>query len=200
MIDNANIEASVYLDYAAGINAGVYKWIISDDGDYYALAALDEQGEPVTVQESMINVGANNAERSDFGSGKLQLPQDNFPEGGFPQMAGGMDGMPFGGGGTVYQGVYMNANITNLSNQTMAIYVPAEYMEVDSEGNVTGIDHNAVIGNYTADTAPIVYLNECGGWRSSSPRSCDTSYIEQGITLSGTWDTAATKGPQPVLS
>jgi len=86
-----------------------------------------------------------------------------------------------GGGGTVYQGVYMNANITNLSNQTMAIYVPAEYFTTDAEGNVTGINHEGAAGGYTADTAPIVYLNECGGWKSSSPRSCDTSYIEQGM-------------------
>lgn len=63
----------------------------------------------------------------------------------------------------------------------MAVYVPAAYMTTDAEGNVTGIDHDTVIGNYTADTAPIVYLNECGGWRSSSPRSCDTSHIEQGM-------------------
>lgn len=75
----------------------------------------------------------------------------------------------------------MNANITNLSNQTMAIYVPAAYMTTDADGNVTGIDHEAIIGNYTADTAPIVYLNECGGWKSSSPRAVDTSYLEQGM-------------------
>ena len=182
MIDNANIEAAVYLDYAAGISAGVYRWILSEDKDYYVLAAVDENGEPITTGEAAINVGANNAERGgDFGGGELQLPQEELPEGGFPQKAGGMGGMLFGGGGTVYQGVYMNANITNLSNQTMAVYVPAAYMKLDAEGNVTGIDHAAVVGNYTADTAPIVYLNECGGWRSSSPRSCDTSYIEQGM-------------------
>ena len=75
----------------------------------------------------------------------------------------------------------MNANITNKTNQTMLIYVPAAYLTTDAEGNVTGIDHDAQVGNYTADTAPIVYLNECGGWKSSSPRSCNTSYIEQGF-------------------
>ena len=181
-IASANIDAAIYLDYAAGINAGVYKWVLSEDGEYYALAAVDESGEPIKAQETAINVGANNAERGGFGGGMPQLP-----DGAMPQMPGGMGGrggmggMSFGGGGTVYQGVYMNANITNLSNQTMAIYVPAAYMTTDTDGNVTGIDHEAVIGNYTADTAPIVYLNECGGWRSSSPRSCDTSYIEQGM-------------------
>ena len=177
-IDNANIDSAIYLDYAAGIEAGVYKWVLSEDGDYYALAAVDERGEPIEQQESAINVGANNAERRGFGG--------QMPEGGFAGVAmgekGGMGGgMPFGGGGTVYQGVYMNANVTNLSNQTMAIYVPAAYLSVDADGNVTGIDHAAKVGNYAADTAPIVYLNECGGWKSSSPRSCDTSYIEQGM-------------------
>ena len=88
---------------------------------------------------------------------------------------------PGGTGGTVYQGVYMNANVTNLNNQTMLIYVPAAYLETDESGAVTGICHEGAAGRYTADTAPIVYLNECGGWRSSSPRSADTSYIEAGF-------------------
>ena len=63
----------------------------------------------------------------------------------------------------------------------MLIYVPAAYFTVDETGTVTGINRDAVVGNYTADSAPIVYLNECGGWRSSSPRSVDTSYIAQGM-------------------
>ena len=32
-VDNANIDAAVYLDYSAGIEAGVYRWIPSDEGD-----------------------------------------------------------------------------------------------------------------------------------------------------------------------
>ena len=179
LVENATIDVSVWLDYSAGIEAGVYKWVLSEDGSYYTLAAVSENGEPITSQQSAINVGANNEER---GQGK--------PEGGFPQgdgqkpdgMKGGRGGMGgFGGGGTVYQGVYMNANITNVNYQTMLIYVPAAYMNVDESGNVTGINHEAVVGNYTADSAPIVYLNECGGWKSSSPRSVDTSYIAQGF-------------------
>ena len=152
-IDNTSIDPAVYLDYSAGIEAGVYTWILSDDGTYYTLAAVDENGETETSEEAAINVGANNEE---------------------PAWAAWF-------GGSVYDGVYMNANITNTENQTMLIYVPAAYMETDAEGNVTGIAHEAAVGNYTADTAPIVYANECGGWRSSSPRSCDTAYIEQGM-------------------
>lgn len=179
-ISNSNIDAATYLDYAAGIDAGVYKWVLSEDGDYYALAAVDEAGKPIEQQESAINVGANNAERGGMPGGG-QMPEGGFPGGGMGGKGGMGGGMPFGGGGTVYQGVYMNANVTNLSNQTMAIYVPAAYLTTDADGNVTGIDHTAKAGNYTADTAPIVYLNECGGWKSSSPRSCDTSYIEEGM-------------------
>ena len=186
-VANANIDAALYLDYAAGIEAGVYKWVLSEDGDYYALAAVDENGEPIEQQESAINVGANNAERGGMGGfgggmpGGGQMPEGGFPGGDRGDKGGVGGGMPFGGGGTVYQGVYMNANVTNLSNQTMAIYVPAAYLATDADGSVTSIDHTAQIGNYTADTAPIVYLNECGGWKSSSPRSCDASYIEQGM-------------------
>lgn len=179
------IDAAVYLDYAAGIQAGVYRWILSEDGTYYTLAAVDENGEPITAQESAINVGANNEERGQGGFPGGGMSDAGQPMGG----AGGngfgrggmMGGMMGGSGGTVYQGVYMNANITNLSNQTMLIYVPAAYLTADAEGNVTGVNHDAVVGQYTADTAPIVYLNECGGWRSSSPRSVDTSYIAEGF-------------------
>ena len=179
-ISNSNIDAATYLDYAAGIDAGVYKWVLSEDGDYYALAAVGEDGKPIEQQESAINVGANNAERGGMPGGG-RMPEGGFPSGGMGGKGGMGGGMSFGAGGTVYQGVYMNANVTNLSNQTMAIYVPAAYLTTDAEGSVTGIDHTAKAGNYTADTAPIVYLNECGGWKSSSPRSCDTSYIEQGM-------------------
>ena len=152
-IGNATLDPAVYLDYSAGIEAGVYTWILSDDGTYYTLAAVDESGEAETSEEAAVNMGANNEE------------------------AAWMAWF----GGSVYDGVYMNANITNPENQTMLIYVPAAYLDTDAEGNVTGINHDAVVGSYTADTAPIVYLNECGGWRSSSPRSCDTAYIQEGF-------------------
>lgn len=158
-IDHTTIDPTVYLDYSAGMEAGVYQWILSDDGSYYTLAAVDASGEAETTEEAAINVGANNQDTIDNGRG-----------------FGG-----FGSGGTVYEGVYMNANITNKENQTMLVYVPAAYLETDGDGAVIGINHEAAVGNYTADTAPIVYLNECGGWMSSSPRSCDTSYIEQGM-------------------
>ena len=64
----------------------------------------------------------------------------NMPPGGF---AGGEKQ------GSVYQGVYMNANVTNLANQTMLIYVPAAYLKTDKAGNVTSINHESVVGNYT---------------------------------------------------
>lgn len=183
-IDNATIDSSVYLDFSAGIEAGVYAWIPSDDGSYYTFASVDENGEPISQQEAAINVGANNEERGGMGNG---MPNGQMPEGNFGNMTGrGQGGFGgrmggFGGGGTVYQGIYMNANVTNLSNQTMLIYVPSAYLNVDESGAVTGINHEATVNGYTADTAPVVYLNECGGWKSSSPRSVDTSYIEQGF-------------------
>lgn len=189
-VEYATIDASIYLDYSAGIEAGVYKWVRSDDGSYYTLAAVDENGEPITQQQAAINVGANNEERGQMGgfSGSGQgMPEGSFPQGNGQQGGfgggrgqGGMRG-GFGAGGTVYQGVYMNANITNVNYQTMLVYVPAAYMTVDESGNVTGINHQAAVNGYTADTAPIVYLNECGGWKSSSPRAVEASYIEQGF-------------------
>ena len=198
-VDNATIDASIYLDYSAGIEAGVYQWILSEDGAYYTLAAVNEEGEAATTQEAAINVGVNNEETIDNGDNAGEaVPEEGGSEEGESEgesageraegesegeSAGGRGESAGGsaGGTSVYQGVYMNANITNDSYQTMLIYVPAQYMEVDEEGNVTGINHDGTAGNYTADTAPIIYLNECGGWRSSSPRSVDESYIEQGM-------------------
>ena len=55
--------------------------------------------------------------------GQAQFGQ-GFPGGfgGFGQPGAGFPGgMGFGNQGTVYQGVYMNANITNLENQTMLV-------------------------------------------------------------------------------
>lgn len=212
-VANANIDAAIYLDYSAGIEAGVYKWILSEDGKYYILAAVDESGEPIEAEQHAINVGANNQESIDLAggnsgegeapsalapqgmerSGEKNMDPSGNPQGENPKESGArgegrggmMGGMPGGMMGmnqeTVYQGVYTNANITNTDYQTMLVYVPAEYMLTDSEGNVTGIDHEAQVGNYTADTAPVVYLNEMGGWKSSSPKAADSSYLEEGM-------------------
>ena len=183
---NSTIDASIYLDYSAGIEAGVYQWVLSEDGLYYTLCSVDENGTPISMTESAINVGANNAESIDLGKGG---GPGGFDRGNAPDAAhGGKDGMGskgcggiMGGGGTVYQGVYINANITNVQYQTMLVYVPAAYFTTDEAGRVTGIDRDAVIGTYTVSTAPIVFLNECGGWKSSQPKSCDISYIQQGM-------------------
>ena len=192
-IDNATIDTSIYLDYSAGIEAGVYKWVLSEDGDYYTLASVDENGEPIETEETAVNVGANNEEISDgqmpdFAEGELP---EGAKEGEMP--AGGMGQGRMGGGmmtdqGTVYEGVYTSANITNDDLQRMNIYVPAEYFEVDEDGNVIGINEDAVVGNYTASTAPIVYSNEFGGWKSSQPKSANTDYIAEGmiyVTIGG---------------
>ena len=179
-IANKNIDPKIYLDYEAGINAKVYKWIKSDDGKYYTFAYIDESGEPVKSAEAAINVGANNKESIDNGKSG-NGPQGGRAEGGMPNaMPGGMMEM-MRKNAEVLRGVYINANITNLNYQTMLIYAPAEYFDVDNSGNVISINYENTKNGYTAKTAPIVFLNECGGWRSSSPRSCETSYIDEGF-------------------
>ena len=175
-IANKNIDPKIYLDYEAGINAKVYKWIKSDDGKYYTFAYIDESGEPVKSAEAAINVGTNNKESIDNGKSG-NGPQGGRAEGGMP---GGMMEM-MRKNAEVLRGAYINANITNLNYQTMLIYAPAEYFDVDDSGNVISINYENTKNGYTAKTAPIVFLNECGGWRSSSPRSCETSYIDEGF-------------------
>ena len=173
-IENKTIDPTIYLDYQKGIEEKVYKWIKSDDGKYYTLVYIGENGEPIKSNESMINVGANNQEHIDNGG------RDNLAEirKDFPKDAIG--NMKFGSA-EVYQGVYINANVTNLENQTMLIYAPTEYFDIDSDGNVLNINYERTKNGYTAKSAPIIFLNECGGWRSSSPRACDTSYIDEGF-------------------
>ena len=194
-IDNKTIDPTVYLDYKKGIEEKVYKWIKSDDGKYYTFAYIDETGNPVKSSEAKINVGANNQESIDNGNknnaaqGNIQQsdrPQGSIPQGERPG-GGKQGGMPGGmmemmrRNAEVLRGVYINANITNIENQTMLIYAPAEYFNVDENGNVLSVNYENTKNGYTAKTAPIVFLNECGGWRSSSPRSCETSYIDEGF-------------------
>lgn len=173
-IENKTIDPTIYLDYKKGIEEKVYKWVKSDEGKYYTFAYVDENGEPVKQQEAKINVGANNAEKIDNGS----MPKG---EGGKPnEMPGGLRDMMMKNA-NVLRGVYINANITNIDNQTMLIYAPAEYFNVGEDGSVVSINYENEKNGYTAKTAPIIFLNECGGWRSSSPRSCETSYIDEGF-------------------
>ncbi|MCD8109819.1 MAG: hypothetical protein LUE14_06930, partial [Clostridiales bacterium] len=134
-IDNSTLDAA-YLDYSAGIEAGIYSWFASEDGSYYYLASVGEDGEPATVES---------------------------------------------GTKTVSIGLYTSAVITNLEYQTMIVYVPADYLTVDEEGNVIGIDSEAEINGYTADTAPIIYENNNGAWKSGTTKSCNTSYIAEGM-------------------
>ena len=67
------------------------------------------------------------------------------------------------------QGVYIEKNITNTEYQTMLVFVPAAYMSVNEDGSAVFTD--AKIGNYTAETAPIVFQNNNGGWRSGAPKA-----------------------------
>ena len=184
-ITNKTIDPTIYLDYKKGVEEKVYKWIKSDNGKYYTFAYIDETGNPVKSQETKINVGANNEEHIDNGFGKgdaspngdtKDMPKDML-EG---KMPGGIREMMMKNA-EVLQGVYINANITNLSNQTMLIYAPVEYFNVNENGDVISINYENTKNGYTAKTAPIVFLNECGGWRSSSPRSCEESYIDEGF-------------------
>ncbi len=57
----------------------------------------------------------------------------------------------------------------NANYQYMNIYVPAAYLD---GGEVNG---------YTADTAPIVFENNCMGWNSSTPGGANSGYLAEGF-------------------
>ena len=47
------VDPAIYLDYSAGIEAGVYSWFESDDGSFWYLVSCDENGEPRHATEGM---------------------------------------------------------------------------------------------------------------------------------------------------
>lgn len=98
--------------------------------------------------------------------------------------------------GSYYQllDVHFCTNVLAEKYQTMNIYVPAEYFE---GGEVCG---------YTAETAPIVLMNNCSGWRSGSAGNADKTMIENGFVFvncgarsRGAGDNGEGKAPAPVV-
>ena len=72
-------------------------------------------------------------------------------------------------------GSYYSAKVTYCANvvsediQFMNVYVPAAYIE------------GGTCGGYTADTAPMILLNNCMGWNSSVPGEADVRYTQAGF-------------------
>lgn len=60
-------------------------------------------------------------------------------------------------------------NVLCEEYQFMNIYAPAAYFDSGS------------VGGYTAETAPIVLQNNCGGWMSSKPGEPEPGYLEAGF-------------------
>lgn len=173
-------ENTPTLDYSQGITDGIYGWTLSEDGSYYMLSAIKEDGTPVE----------SGARQSFMGGGERGEMRQN------PEGSKGMDGTkPSKDKGLEMgrqnkttdpsdplamekneqaaiqsinaQGVYTESNITNAEYQTMLVFVPSEYMSLNEDGSASFTD--AVIGGYTAETAPIVFQNNNAGWRSGSP-------------------------------
>ena len=80
--------------------------------------------------------------------------------------------------GTYYEVrfVYFVTNVESKEHQYMNIFVPAAYLNEDGTVNEAG-----ACGDYTARTAPIVFQNECAGWKSSTPDGVNEKYIENGF-------------------
>lgn len=62
-------------------------------------------------------------------------------------------------------------NVVREDLQYMNIYVPAAYID---GGEING---------YDAETAPIVFMNNCSGWRSSTPGKVEKAYINEGFVF-----------------
>ncbi len=185
-------STDIVLDYAQGIADGVYGWTLSENGSFYILSAINEDGTPVesTAQQNFMGGGGQGGMKGQgnfdgTGSGEkrgeMQKDQESTEDGtqngkvmrdqnGGSGDALAMENNEQSSAVTVNaQGVYTESNITNTEYQTMLVFVPAEYMTVNEDGSATFTD--AEIGGYTASTAPIVFQNSNGGWRSGSPKT-----------------------------
>ncbi|MBR1736898.1 MAG: hypothetical protein IJ736_07775, partial [Firmicutes bacterium] len=158
-----------YLNYDLGIKNGIYGWTLSEDGSYYMLSAINEDGS-VTESKAEQNF----------------MPRGGKPDGGAIPDGGisdrGMrDGDPLAMEKNMQessvsvnaQGVNTESNITNTEYQTMLIFVPSEYILLNEDGTASFTDKE--IGGYTAATAPIIFQNNNGGWRSGSPKAPEYS-------------------------
>lgn len=72
--------------------------------------------------------------------------------------------------------VYYATEIASREHQYMNIFVPAAYLNADGTINET-----AACNGYTAKTAPIVFQNDCGGWKSSTPGDGNDKYLDEGF-------------------
>ena len=183
--DEETAVVDVELDYAKGIADGVYGWVLSEDESYYMLCTIDENGEPVESAAKQMGFGGmgpgGGAKDGQGGPGGGMGPRDGQggpgKELGVPEGEAGKADDPLAMEQNLQamtqqvnaQGVYTESNITNTEYQTMLVFVPADYMTVGEDGLAQWTDQ--AIGNYTAETAPIVFQNGNGGWRSGSPKA-----------------------------
>ncbi len=171
------------LDYSQGIADGIYGWTLSEDGSYYMLSAINEDGTPVEsiAEQNFMRGGQGGMKGMDGEHKEMGQNQEN------PESAGEKKFEMKRSHGTTddplameqndqastqsvnAQGVYTESNITNSEYQTMLVFVPTEYMTINEDGSASFTD--AVIGGYTAETAPIVFQNSNGGWRSGTPKA-----------------------------
>ena len=182
------------LNYALGIQNGIYAWVKTEDENYYVLCAIDGNGEPIESESGGFGGfgGGMHQEGGNGGSKRGQNGDGQFPEGFTPGegefggmkpesekngFGGNMGGDPLAMEGNEqsasfaanYQGVYTESNVTNTEYQTMLVFVPAAYLNIAVDGSISFTDEQ--VGDYTAATAPIVFQNNNGGWRSGSPKA-----------------------------
>ena len=185
--------ADIVLDYAQGIADGVYGWNLSEDGSYYMLSAVDENGTPVesTAQQNFMHGGGqggmkgkDDSDKKGQNGGRDEMHDNQSgqkgTDGDKKSEMKGTDGhsddplamernQQASAQNVNAQGVYIEKNITNTEYQTMLIFVPAQFMTVNEDGSASFTDNK--VGGYTAKTAPIVFQNSNGGWRSGSPKA-----------------------------
>ncbi|MGL5434309.1 MAG: hypothetical protein ACRDBO_02765 [Lachnospiraceae bacterium] len=169
----------IQLNYAQGISDGIYGWTLSEDGSYYMLSAIDGDGTPVesSVEQNFMHGGRNGGAAGDNtaggGNGEKRQKQGDLSDDGNEGKT--EDSLAMEANEQVSaqrvnaQGVYTESNITNTEYQTMLIFVPAEYLTINADGSAAFT--NAEVNGYTAQTAPIVFQNSNGGWRSGSPKA-----------------------------
>lgn len=133
-IESSDDTVDHTLDYSKGIADGIYGWTLSEDGSYYMLSSINEDGTPEESTAGQNLMGG-------IGKGGMRGPQ-GLEKGDLNDLEG-------------------------AEYQTMLVFVPADYMTVNDDGSASFTD--AVVGGYTAETAPIIFQNNNASWRSGTP-------------------------------
>ena len=130
----------------------------------------------VLVMLLSLGLGALADEKKDAGVPEGDKSDDGAPAG--ETAAAGEWELSADGSYYALKNVVYCDNVVDADYQYMNIYVPAAYLLPDGSVNPEG----SCCG-YTAKTAPVVFKQDCAGWKSSFPGRAEEIYLNNGFVF-----------------